>query len=326
MQLGDGVIWTNIGDVKIGVGGNPVTGIVTLGESVTLTVNGTLAVGAEGTGTLALPTLGSVTICDTLIVGGNTPNSTGTGSIVSSLAIPLTVRGNADVGTGMGGGEIHLGGTLTIGGSLSIGNPAAGPGGGVVALESGRIEGAGNIVVNPNGSLIGTGTIDLCSVCVVHAGGLISPGLSPGTLTINGHYEQLPTGVLIVEYNGMDPGAFDVLHVTGETTLAGRLEVHFRGGFSPDDPNAFIHSQSFVQADQGITGDYDQRIYAFPDIFADFDEDGDKDLFDVAEFQNCFGLSGKAFLPACDRADWEDNNAVDEMDARELSARLTRPQ
>jgi hypothetical protein len=129
-----------------------------------------------------------------------------------------------------------------------------------------------------------------------------------------------------MEFAGEHPGDFDVLHVTGQTTLGGKLEVHFRGGFSPDDPAAFIQSQDFVEADQTIVGDFDERIYAFPDLFADFDDDGDKDLRDVASFQNCFGLSGSAVEPACSRADWEDNDLIDGIDVAELIQRLTNPQ
>jgi hypothetical protein len=104
-----------------------------------------------------------------------------------------------------------------------------------------------------------------------------------------------------------------------------RLEIHFRNGFAPEDPEAFIHSQFFVSAEGGITGDYDERIYTFPDLFADFDDDGDKDLRDVASFQNCFGLSGSAVEPACGRADWEDNDLIDALDVAELIPRLTHP-
>ncbi len=81
-----------------------------------------------------------------------------------------------------------------------------------------------------------------------------------------------------------------------------------------------------VQADGGIAGEYCERIYAFPDIFADFDDDGDKDLRDVAAFQNCFGLSGGELEPACTRADWEDNDLIDGIDVAELISRLTIPQ
>jgi len=44
-----------------------------------------------------------------------------------------------------------------------------GPGGGAVTLSGARIEGAGNIAVNPNSALTGTGTIDLCGACRVDA-------------------------------------------------------------------------------------------------------------------------------------------------------------
>jgi hypothetical protein len=179
------------------------------------------------------------------------------------------------------------------------------------------------VVAVPNGRIEGTGMI---TATKVSAGGYIAPGLSPGTLTIDGDYELLGTGVQIIEYAGLNSGDFDVLHVTGQTTLGGRLEVHFRGGFSPADPDTFIQSQDFVEADQGVTGDYAERIYAFPDLFADFDDDGDKDLLDVASFQNCFGLSGSAVEPACSRADWEDNNNINNTDLRELVSRITGPQ
>ena len=278
--------------------------------------------GASGIGLLNILS-GSAVRCNTLLVGGNTFGATGI--IVETFFSYLTVDGNTQVGVGAGHGEILLADSearLAINGTMTIGNPNGGPGGGAVVLTDARIEGTGNIVVNKNGSLTGTGTV---AVTKVNAGGIISPGLSPGTLTIEGDLDMLPEGALIIEYAGLNPGEFDVLHVTGQTTLGGRLEVHFRGGFSPDDPAAFIQSRSFVEADQGITGDYDQRIYAFPDIFADFDDDGDKDLRDVAAFQNCFGLSGAELEPACERADWEDNGVLDEVEVRELSARLTGP-
>ena len=136
---------------------------------------------------------------------------------------------------------------------------------------------------------------------------------------------MLSTGQQIIEYAGLNPGEFDRLVVTGSATLGGRLEIHFRNGFSPDDPNAFIHSQDFIETGQGIIGDYSDRIYAFPDLFADFDDDGDKDLSDVATFQNCFGKSGAGLDPDCIRADWEGNGVLNEVEIRELTVRLTGP-
>ena len=337
VQLDNDAFMENNGDIKIGLGSANPSGSVNVNSGSFLRVRGALAVGASGIGLLNIldepNRFPSGVHCDTLLVGGNTPAATGiiVASFVSqSTPVPLfshlTVDGNAQVGVGSGRGEILLAdasGRLTINGTMTIGNPNGGPGGGAVVLVDAMIDGTGNIVVNKNGSLNGTGTV---AVTKVNAGGIISPGLSPGTLTIEGDYELLPGGTQIIEYAGLNPGEFDVLHVTGQTTLGGKLEVHFRNGFSHDDPAAFIQSQDFVEAEGVITGDYDQRIYAFPDLFADFDDDGDKDLSDVASFQNCFGLSGTAVEPACDRADWEDNDEVNEVDVRELVSRITGPQ
>ena len=306
------------GDLKIGLGTGRPSGSVTVERAARLDVDGTLSVGAGGEGLLRVLDL-SVVTCNALLVGGNTQQANGT--IILQDEPTLFVSGNAQVGAGTGTGLIEIDSSpaeLVVNGTLTIG----GPGGGKV-IVNGVIRGGGLVVVVPNGRLEGTGTV---SVAKVDAGGYIAPGLSPGTLTIDGDLEMLPTGVLVMEHEGPNPGQFDVLHVTGQTTLGGRLEVHFRGDFSPDDPAAFIQSQDFVEADQGITGDYDQRIYAFPDLFADFDDDGDKDLLDAAEFMNCFGRSGGQLQPACARADWEDNETIDLTDARELAARLTGPQ
>ncbi len=361
VQLDAEAFMENNGDMKIGLGsGNP-SGSVNVNSGSFIRVHGTLSVGASGIGLLNI--LGSPNVppsgvrCDTLLVGGDTLAATGiiVASFVSqSTPVPLfshlTVDGNTQVGVSSGRGEILLAdasGRLTINGTLTIGNASGGPGGGAVALVDATIDGTGNIVVNKNGSLIGTGTLfvpnpvsngGLISIAPsgapspngaaatkVTADGHIAALVSPRTLTIEGDYEQLPTGVLVIGYAGLNPGEFDVLHVTGQTTLGGRLEVHFRGGFSPDAPAEFIQSQSFVEADGGITGDYDERIYAFPDLFADFDDDGDKDLRDVGDFQNCFGLSGVELEPACERADWESDGVIGGREIQELGARLTGP-
>ncbi len=41
---------------------------------------------------------------------------------------------------------------------------------------------------------------------------------------------------------------------------------------------------------------------------------------------NCFGLAGSEVKPTCGRADWEDNNEINAIDARELAQRLTGPE
>ncbi len=58
-----------------------------------------------------------------------------------------------------------------------------------------------------------------------NAGGVF-PGNSPGTLTINGSFEQQATGTLGIEIGGLAIGsASDLLSVSGPVVLAGELEV-----------------------------------------------------------------------------------------------------
>lgn len=315
----------NNGDFLIGLGsGNP-SGSVNLTFPSSLNVNGALHVGSAGIGLLQHG--GAGIHCDTLVVGGSTPLATGILTVASTgSGSTLEVRGNAQVGVGSGRGVILLASStasMSIDGTMTVGSPAGGAGGGAVALVDAQIFGMGNIVVNKNGSLTGTGTI---SVPHINAGGIISPGLSPGTLVIDGDLDLLPGGKLVMEYAGLNPGEFDVLHVTGEATLGGQLEVHFRDGFSPADPTGFIHSQDFVEADQGLIADFDRRIYAYPDEFADFDDDGDKDLSDVADFQNCVGLFGQQLWLECPRGDWEGDGVLGGVELRELVALFTGPQ
>lgn len=242
-------------------------------------------------------------------------------------------------------------GTLTVDGGfvralevLTVGQ--VGGGSGRVEMDNNALVATNGTYITPNGVIAGTGTLAVGFLGLVNEGTLSSvinvltprrsqgatgsqfpiadPG-NPPTLTIDGDLTLLPGGTLILEYAGQEPGEFSVLHVRGHATLGGRLEVHFRGGFSPSDPQAFVQSQPFVDAAGGTIGDYDQRIYAFPDLFADFDNDGDKDLYDVAAFQSCFGLSGAELKPACVRADWEGDGMIGSREIKELGTRLTGP-
>jgi T5SS/PEP-CTERM-associated repeat protein len=97
---------------------------------------------------------------------------------------------------------------------------------------------ASRLVVNPTGTVTGSGTIN----GGVFNLGTIRPGNSPGVLTINGNYRQLPeiagvpqSGRLEMEVNGTSPGQFDRLVVTGSAELGGGLQVTFAPGVSIPD-------------------------------------------------------------------------------------------
>jgi hypothetical protein len=258
VQISDDAHFTVDGDFTIGFGTESPSGAVTVSPQSFLIVNGTLSVGGAGEGRLTadqdslvsvhgsaivgdgglgiLNVLnGSQVRCDELSVGGSEPAAVGI--IVVGDSCEVNIAGNAQVGIGVGRGELLLtegSSVLTIDGTMDIGNPSGGGGaGGAVVVSNATINGTGTIKVNMNGSLTGVGTINLCGGCRVDQGGQISPGLSPGLLTINGNYNQLASGVLIIEVAGLAPGQFDVLAVNGDVTLGGTLEIRFLDGFLP---------------------------------------------------------------------------------------------
>ena len=84
------------------------------------------------------------------------------------------------------------------------------------------------------GTVQGNGTIVTPSNPLTNAGRL-SPGNSPGLLTINGDLVMLPTSIVDFELNDItQPGInYDSIVVTGTATLAGTLDVTLAPGFFP---------------------------------------------------------------------------------------------
>jgi hypothetical protein len=82
--------------------------------------------------------------------------------------------------------------------------------------------GLGVLNNNTGGVLAGTGTI--ASAALVHAGGTLSPGYSPGTLTFDAS-EDFAGSTMAIEVNGVGtPGIhFDRIVVNGTATLGGTL-------------------------------------------------------------------------------------------------------
>ena len=89
----------------------------------------------------------------------------------------------------------------------------------------------------PAGTLSGSGTFDLTSPIVNT--GTVSPGLSPGLLTMTGStYPQ--NGTLHVEIGGFTPGTqHDQLAVTVAAQLGGMLRASLINGFAPKKDDAF---------------------------------------------------------------------------------------
>jgi hypothetical protein len=83
--------------------------------------------------------------------------------------------------------------------------------------------------------------------------GVVSPGLSPGSLSITGDYTQGLDGLLEIELAGyIQATEYDFLKITGIATLAGELDVNLLNNFDPITGSIF----DILHADLGVTGTF----------------------------------------------------------------------
>ena len=138
-------------------------------------------------------------------------------------------------------------GSLTVGAGsrFTVNNNGIYTSGGNTIIDGTLAAGA----VTLNGSLTGAGVIAANFV----NDGTVTPGDSPGTLTVNGNYQQGSGGVLNVEIGGTTAGTqYDQLNVSGTATLAGTLNVTLINGFGPGGTEKF----AALTAGGGISGSF----------------------------------------------------------------------
>lgn len=248
----DGAVVTCADDMVIAAAANAVTSKVNVEGSLPigqdrlasfLAVEGQFTVGKAADAEVTINDHGSVT-CEKMVVGGT---SGGSGRVI-----------------------IGVDSALEISEELTV----AAPGEGFVSLQSSssKVMVGDTTVVNAGGRIEGIGTLD-SPTTIVEPGGFVDPGLlggnqgapkprtgkphthqdkstAIGTLTIDGDYEEREGGTLVIEVAGLEPGQFDVLHVTGNATLAGNVDLRFINGFVPQPSE----SVDFVVVDGTITG------------------------------------------------------------------------
>jgi T5SS/PEP-CTERM-associated repeat protein len=197
----------------------PSTGVVTVDNSQ-LKVQGDIVVGNRGVGTLEVKN-------GALVNSQNGFLGLGTGS-EGSVVVENAVWSNSEdifVG-GLGAGVIETRGT-------------------------GRVNSSGSVTFLPRGDLKGTGKV--VSPDVLNITGRVLPGLSAGTLTIEGNYTQGGGGLLQIEL--ASPTSYDVLAVTGQATLDGTLEINLLDGYTP----APSHTFNFLTA-SSFTGNFSNVV------------------------------------------------------------------
>lgn len=98
------------------------------------------------------------------------------------------------------------------------------------------------------GELRGNGTVHV-DTQVTNSGGTISPGASPGRLTIDGNYVQGHAGALRFEIGGVTPvTGYDVLRITGSASFDGTANLVLVNGYVPvkDDTFALIEGPTSI--------------------------------------------------------------------------------
>jgi hypothetical protein len=150
----------------------------------------------------------------------------GTNSAFAAIA-PLKV--NAGTFAIDHGRSFLTAGALTNSGTLRVGqNSILSVAGGLT--NTGEIEGVGTIVAN------------------VDSSGTVSPGESPGTLTIIGSFTQSANGILDIQIKGPNPGTdYDVLKVSGNAQIAGTLRLTLLNGYVPPTGVSFSFLQSVTR-------------------------------------------------------------------------------
>ena len=129
----------------------------------------------------------------------------------TAFSVPFTNNGTLSITAG----AVVFESTFTNSGAIALGSNATAQFSGPLSLGT--------------STLSGTGTITAPSVT---AGGLVSPGNSPGQLTLTGNLTLLSTSSLLIELGGTSQGTnYDFLSVGGTATIAGTLQLAFVNGF-----------------------------------------------------------------------------------------------
>ena len=175
------VLQTYTGDTTISNGTLDVTGDflpsgvgkgnVTIANGATLQLNNANANvnGLSGGGAVSKVASGG----RILTVGNNNASGVFSGNLVQSAGTLTVIKTGA--GTQVLGGSMNNTGTMNVNG-------------GTLLFNGTQTAGLGNFTVNAGGTLGGTGTILLASTAslIVSNGGTLSPGNSPGLLTLSG--------------------------------------------------------------------------------------------------------------------------------------------
>lgn len=241
-----------------------------------------IVVGFGGFGSLEISSGGFVASTDKVDIGVSSRGDvTLRLGLIGASESRLTAQGEMHIGDGLGGqGSLMLEpftnvvvATAKVGMAQGIGlvvvngNPSApedtkfrvlsdlsvgGSGVGAIILVDGLLDVGGSINLNTNGTIQGRGKVRVAGQLNAN-GGTISPGLSPGTLIVDGDLVLSAASTLNGEIAGLIPGTeHDQLIVTGSATLDGKVILQFMNGFAPKSGDHI----NFLNVTGATTGDF----------------------------------------------------------------------
>jgi len=297
------------------------TGIVDImGTQSVLSISKLLSLGnsfATGSGTLSLLGNGNrVYLGDAAEAFGNALPNSEVALIVSDAAgeaelalfnsSVLNNQGNAYVGTqSAGAGSVRINGPLASWnntGELFLGNGGQGT---LVLENGGSAEAAGGITIGNSGMISGDGAV---TGNIINAG-ILSPGQSIGSISLQGDYEQASQGIFEVDLAAAAANQFDTLIISGQAILGGTLDVEFSGMFAPVLGDRFevliaangvngsfnVHVLPILPNDQIWQVRYElDRVALVVSLPGDFNADGVVDGLDLSQWEDDFGLNSES--------------------------------
>ncbi|MFM8356780.1 MAG: autotransporter domain-containing protein, partial [Gammaproteobacteria bacterium] len=263
------------GRIDVTAGGELITGLAAVGSggtinasAATLSIGDDLSVGA-GTGNSGSIQIGSgslLRVFGDLEIGTNG----GTGSLVlsgESSAELSTGEIAVDLLLGSGGRvEVLQGSSLDLSGDIGLG-------GGLLNIGTGSDVFADRLTMGSGGRVTGSGRLNLTNGVLAGAGSTVSPGNSPGLLTVNGDL-TIDGGTLLIELGGSNPGEFDVLRVEGDFAFnSGAFNLSLLNDFVPVEGTEFrvieardsltVNTQNVTFGYVGMGPDYQFSIRDF---------------------------------------------------------------
>jgi hypothetical protein len=187
-----------------------------------LTINNANKYAIGGTGNI---TMNSDTAASTIAVQQGSHEIQVDLALANPTTVDLAASTNLQINNSLD--FMAAGRTLTVTGSgrLDINNNIDTTAAGLVMVNGGTVGGNGRV----NGRL-------------TNSAGIVSPGTSIGTLTVEGNYLQMAGGTLNIELGGTAAGQYDQLNVIGGLNgaiLDGTLDVSLVNGFVPAVGNTF---------------------------------------------------------------------------------------